>query len=80
MFNHSNSGQNSPYADLTKRIIQRVQANKVEDQILGIMHQVFEKELENEKALLSRQEKVRLFCQVTQAVLAEIVTNLDDAT
>ena len=73
------SFQNSgSYHDLLKRMTHQVQQNKVDDQILIILQQVFEKELGKENIVLSRPERVRLFRQVTKAVLTDMLGNLDD--
>ena len=79
MLNPPNSYQNSgSYVDLLKRITQGVQQKKVDDQILVIMQQVFENELAKENIVLSRPERVRLFRQVTKAVLTDMLGKLDD--
>jgi hypothetical protein len=79
MFNPPNSYPNSgSYVDLLKRITQRVQQKKVDDQMLAIMQQVFENELDKENIVLSRPERVRLFRQVTKAILTDMLGKLDD--
>jgi hypothetical protein len=65
------------YVDLLKRITQRVQQAKVDNQILEIVQQVVEKELDQQKIVLSRPERVRLFRQVTKTVLTELLAKLD---
>ena len=78
MLNPPNSYQNSgSYVDLLKRIAQRVPQVKVDDQILEIVQQVVEKGLDQQNIVLSRPERVRLFRQVTQAVLIELLAKLD---
>ena len=73
------SFQNSgSYHDLLKRMTHQVQQNKVDDQILIILQQVFEKELGKENIVLSRPERVRLFRQVTKAVLTDMLGKLND--
>ncbi len=79
MLNPPNAYQNSgSYVDLLKRITQRVQQNKVDDQFLVLMQQVFENELAKETIVLSRPERERLFRQVTKAVLTDMLGKLDD--
>ena len=79
MFNPPNSYPNpSSYFDLLKRITQLVQEKKVDQQILQIVQQVFEKELSSENVVLSRPEKTRLLQQVTRAVLTEAITKISD--
>jgi hypothetical protein len=78
MFNPPNSYQNpGSYIDLLKRMTQRVQQAKVDNQILEIVQQVFEKELDQWKIVLSRPERVRLFRQVTKAILIDMLAKLD---
>ncbi|NOT06250.1 MAG: hypothetical protein HOP27_16785 [Anaerolineales bacterium] len=79
MFNPPNSYPNSgSYFDLLKRITQLVQKKKVDQQILQIVQQAFEKELSSENVVLSRPEKTRLLQQVTRAVLTEAITKISD--
>ena len=69
MFNPPDSFPNSDsYDDLLKRMTRRVQANKVDDQILEMLQQVFERELGKENVTLSRPERIRLFQQVTESI------------
>ena len=79
MFNPPNSYPNpSSYFDLLKRITQLVQEKNVDQQILQIVQQAFEKELSSENVVLSRPEKTRLLQQVTTAVLTEAITKISD--
>jgi hypothetical protein len=78
MLNPPNSSQNpGSYVDLLKRLTQRVHQAKTDDQILESMQQVVEKELDQQKIVLSRPERVRLFRQVTRAVLTDLLAKLD---
>ena len=78
MLNPPNSYQNfDSYGDLLKRVTQRVQQAKVDSQILEIVQQIVEKELGQQKIVLSRPERVRLFRQVMKAVLTDLLTKLD---
>lgn len=78
MLNPPNSSQNpGSYVDLLKRIAQRVQQTKVDNQILEIMQQATEKELAQQKIVLSRLERVRLFRQVAKAVLTDLLAKID---
>jgi hypothetical protein len=79
MFDQSNFYPNSgSYDDLLKRMTRRVQQNKVDDQILEILQQVFEKEFNKESVMLSRHERVRLFQQVTKAILTDVLGKIGD--
>jgi len=75
MFNQPNSGS---YDDLLKRMTQRVQQHKVDDQIVEILQQAFEKEFNQESVVLSRPDRVRLFQQVTKAILADVLGKIGD--
>ena len=73
-----NSLQNSgSYHDLLKRMTHQVQQNKVDDQILIILQQVFEKELGKENIVLSPHESTRLFQQITRVILTELLGKID---
>ena len=79
MFNQSNFSPNSgSYDDLLKRMTQRVQQSKVDDQIVEIVQRVFEKEFDKESIVLSRPERVRLFQQVTKAILTDVLGKIGD--
>ena len=79
MFNQPNSYPNSgSYDDLLKRMTRRVQQNKVDDQILEILQQVFEKEFGKEHIVLSRPDRIRLFQQVAKAILNDVLGKIGD--
>ena len=79
MFNPPNSYPNpSSYFDLLKRITQLVQEKNVDQQILQIVQQAFEKELNSANVVLTRPEKARLLQQVTRTVLTEAITKISD--
>ena len=61
------------YDDLLKLMTRRAQQNEVDNQILEILQQFFEKELGKEHMVLSRPERVRLFQQVKKAILADVL-------
>jgi HD-GYP domain-containing protein (c-di-GMP phosphodiesterase class II) len=79
MFNPPpNSYKNSgSFDDLLKRMTQRARQIKVDQQILELLQQVFERELEKENALLSRPERTRLFQQIAQTLLTDALEKLD---
>jgi hypothetical protein len=56
----------------------RVRENKIDNQILGILQQVFEKEFGKENIVLSRPERIRLFQQVTKAILTDVLGRIGD--
>lgn len=79
MFNQSNFYPNSgSYDDLLKRMTRRMQQNRVDNQILEILQQVFEKEFGKENIVLSRPERIRLFQQVTKAILTDVLGKIGD--
>ncbi len=77
MFNsyqYSNS-----YDDLLKLMIQNAQQAELDNQILQIVEQFFEKELSKESRPFSRPERTRLFQQVTKAIFADVLGKIDGA-
>ena len=74
-----NSYQNADSYDiLLKRMTRRVQKNKVDRQILEILQQVFEKELGQEDIMLSRPKRVRLFQELSKAILTDVLGKIGD--
>jgi hypothetical protein len=65
------------YPNLLKRITQGVQQSKVENRILEIMQQAFEKELNQQHIVLSKPERARLFYKVTKIVLDDILVKMN---
>jgi hypothetical protein len=57
----------------------RAQQNEIDSQILEILKQFFEKELSKENMVLSRSERVRLFQQVTKAILTDVLEKINKA-
>ncbi len=73
---NSNTNSDSSF-DISKRIILRLKQGKMDNQLLEILHQVFEKELEQENMVLSRPERTRLFHQAAKAVLTDVLAKID---
>lgn len=70
----------SPYANLKKRMLQRIQASNVNDQIFQVVQNSFEQALQHEKNLiLSRPERQLLFAQILKSVLEDMVKKLDNS-
>jgi hypothetical protein len=74
MFNPPDFGS---YIDLKKRLIQRMKAAKVDDQIFEAVQKLFENTLNSEKIVLSRPERERLLRQIVKSVLTDMLTKLD---
>ena len=66
------------YDDLLKLMIRHAQQNEVDNQIFEILKQFFEKELNKENRPFSRPERIRLFQQVTKAILTDVQGKIDD--
>lgn len=66
------------YIDLKKRVLQRVQSFKVDDQIFEVVQVAYENALEAENIVLSRPERKRMFAQILKVVLEDMVKKLDD--
>jgi hypothetical protein len=70
----------SSYVNLKKRMLQKVQDSKVNDQIFEIVRKAFEDALNQENVVLSRPERMRLFSQILQSVLEDMVRKLENST
>jgi hypothetical protein len=74
----------SSYVDLKKRILQKVRASNVNDQIFQIVQNAYqiasEKVVGTEIIVLSRPERKRLFAQILRSVLEDMITKLDQTT
>jgi hypothetical protein len=66
------------YVNLQKRMLQRVQSAKVNDQIFEVVKQAYEVALNEEGILLSRPERKRLLSQLLKLVLEDMTRKLDD--
>jgi hypothetical protein len=77
MFNPSDSRDSGSYVDLQKRMLARLQAAKIDEQILDILQKACERELAAEHILLSKPESERLFGQSIKAVLASALTKFE---
>jgi hypothetical protein len=67
--------------NLRKRILQKIQASSVNDQIFQVVQNAFEEALQHEKNLvLSRPERKLLFAQILKSVLEDMVNKLDNST
>jgi len=77
MFNPPNSFHGSDsYEELLKRMTQHARENQIDAQILEILKNTFEKELGEVDVMLSRPERVRLFRQVSKAILDDVTKKL----
>ena len=66
------------YVNLQKRMLQRVQSAKVDDQIFEVVKQAYEVALNEEGILLSHPERKRLLSQLLKLVLEDMTRKLDD--
>ena len=67
------------YDDLLKLMTRHAQQNGVDNQLFEILKQFFEKEVGQEHRPLSRPERMRLFQQVAQAILTDVLAKIDGA-
>jgi hypothetical protein len=67
----------SSYVNLKKRMLQHVQATKVNDQIFNVVQTSFEDALKFENIVLSFPERNRLFSQILKSVLEDMIKKLD---
>jgi hypothetical protein len=66
------------YVNLKKRMLQNVQAAKVDDQVFQVVQNAFENALQKENIVLSRPERKQLFVQILKSVLEDMVRKLDE--
>ena len=64
------------YVDLRKRMLRRVQDQKVKDQIFEVVKNAYEQALIQENIVLSRPERIRLLSQTMKTVLEDMVRKL----
>ncbi len=77
-FGTQNYPQGGSYSDLKKRMLGRMQAAKVSDQIFEAVQKTYEDILASEKIVLSRPERKRLLSQILKSVLEDMLKKLDD--
>ena len=77
MFNPFDSHDSGSYVDLQKRMLARLQAAKIDEQILDVLRKAYERELAAEHIVLSKAERERLFAQSMKAVFASMLTKFD---
>ena len=78
MFGPLGFPQSGSYLDLKKRITQRMQSAKINDEIFKTAGNIFEQALNSENVVLSRSERNRLLSQILKSVLTDMLTKLDD--
>ena len=66
------------YIDLKKRMLQRLQSFKVNDQIFEVIQIAYEDALKEEHVILSRPERKRMLSQILKSVLEDMITKLDE--
>jgi hypothetical protein len=66
------------YVNLQKRMLQHVQATKVNDQIFQVVQKSFEDALRLENIVLSLPERKRILSQILKSVLKAMIKKLDD--
>jgi len=65
------------YMDLKKRMLQRLQSFKVNDQILEIIQFAYEDALKEEHIILSSPKRKRMLAQISKSVLEDMLKRLD---
>jgi hypothetical protein len=66
------------YANLHKRMLQRVQSAQVHDQIFQVVQNAYEHALRSENIVLSRPERQRMFAQILRVILEDMIKKLDE--
>lgn len=68
------------YVDLKKRMLQRVQAFKVKDQIFEVVQVAYEDALKSESIVLSKPERERMLSQILRSILEDMLKKIGDRT
>ena len=66
----------SEYVNLRQKIIQRMDSDKIDDQILGVVETAFADAVRKENVILSRVVQKRLLAQVTKSISEAILKAL----
>ena len=66
------------YINLQKRMLQRVQSAKINDQIFEVVQKALDDAIRAENVILIRLEKKRLLSQILKVVLDDMLRKLDD--
>ena len=65
------------YIDLKKRMLERIQSFKVNDQIFEVIQVAYEDALKQEQIILSSPERKRMLSQIIKSVLEDMIRKLD---
>ena len=65
------------YVNLQSRMLKKVQAARVNDQIFSAVQNAFEEGLKKENIVLSSPEKKRMLAQIMKQVLTDMLSKLD---
>jgi hypothetical protein len=65
------------YIDLKKRMLERIQSFKVNDQIFEVIQVAYEDALKQEQIILSSPERKRMLSQILRSVLEDMIRKLD---
>jgi len=65
------------YVDLKKRMLERIQSFKVNDQIFEVIQVAYEDALKQEQIVLSSPERKRMLSQILKSVLEDMIRKLD---
>jgi hypothetical protein len=66
------------YFNPKRRIFQRIQSAKVEEQIKEVVTKIYEDAITAENVMLSHSERRRLFSQVLELILEDMVGKSDN--
>jgi hypothetical protein len=65
------------YIDLKKRMLERIQSFKVNDQIFEVIQVAYEDALKQEQIILSSPERKRMLSQILKSILEDMIRKLD---
>ncbi len=69
----SSPGADDRFIGLKQKIVGRMKSAQVQNQIKALVMQAYENALAQENAVLSRPERQRLFVEITQQVLNDML-------
>ena len=78
MLNPNSAFASGSYLGVRGRVLERLRSTTINDEVLKVVENGFEKALELENLVLSRVEKKLLLADVSKEVLDEISRRLDD--
>jgi len=68
----------NPYVNLQKRVLQKIKATRINDQIFEVVQKAYEDALKMENVRLAQFEKKTMLAQIMKQVLTDMIKRIDD--